>query len=114
MSHAIGAIKFKDGTLRFYEYDGTSDVVLSHHYATTKEVRDNWRNGSWLYCECGSEEDVMLYSSYGYGFYIEGKACKTCKSVHTLEYDFDVIECDETEDWEKKIDWNNSGWIKKQ
>ncbi len=43
MSHATGALKFKDGTIRYYEYGGTSDVVLSHHYATTQEVGDNWR-----------------------------------------------------------------------
>lgn len=32
MSHANGAIKFNDGLIRYYEYDGTSDYVISHHY----------------------------------------------------------------------------------
>ena len=57
MSHAIGMIKFKDGKIRFYEYNGTSDVPISHHYNTRHEVNDNWRNHEWLDCECGEEED---------------------------------------------------------
>lgn len=103
MSHAWGAIKFKDNTIRYYEYDGTSDVVLSHHYATMQEVSDNWRKGEWLECTCGNEEPVSIYASYGYGFYIDGMACKNCNSVRSNESDFDIIERDETQDWVKEL-----------
>jgi len=106
MSHATGALKFKDGTIRYYEYNGTSDIVLSHHYATTQEVSDNWRNGTWLDCECGREEPVSIFTSYGDGYYIDGMACKHCNSVRTNEHDFDIIEREEIEDWAKKLlDW---------
>lgn len=103
MSHTTGALKFKDGSIRFYEYNGTSDVVLSHHYATAEEVSENWRKGEWLECTCGGEEPVSIYSDYGGGFYIDGKACKSCCSVQSNESDFDIIERNETEDWAKEL-----------
>ena len=102
MSHTSGAIKFQDGTIRFYEYNGTADIVLSHHYATIEEVSDNWRSGTWSDCTCGGEEPVNIFSGYGGGFYLNGKACKTCNSIDT-EYQFDIIERDEQEDWAKTI-----------
>jgi hypothetical protein len=106
MSHALGALKFEDGTIRYYEYDGTSDIVLSHHYATEEEVSENWREGEWLDCSCGKEESVSIFTKYGYGFYIDGKACKNCNSVASNEFYFDVIERDEQEDWAKTLlDW---------
>ena len=80
MSHATGALKFKDGTIRYYEYDGTSDVVLSHHYKTIEEVSDNWREGEWLDCNCGKEEPVSIYTTYGGGFYLEGRLVKIVKA----------------------------------
>ena len=101
MSHSSGALKFKDGTIRYYEYDGTADVVLSHHYATPEEVSDNWRNGEWLDCICGEEEPVNIFTSYGGGYYIEGFACKKCNSVRSKERDFDIIEREEQDDWAK-------------
>ena len=103
MSHATGAIRFKDNTIRYYEYNGTSDVVLSHHYATTKEVGDNWRDGEWLDCKCGGEEPVSIYTQYGGGYYIDGVACKKCNSVTSNDADFDMIESDETEHWAKEM-----------
>lgn len=103
MSHSLGAIKFKDGTIRYYEYNGTSDVVISHHYKTREEVDDNWRNHTWLECTCKKEEPVMIYTSYGFGFYIEGKACKECNSVESNDSDFDLIEWYETDDWAKEL-----------
>lgn len=103
MSHATGAIKFKDNTIRYYEYNGTSDVVISHHYKTLDEVSENWRKGEWLECECGKEESVSIFTQYGSGYYIEGKACKRCNSVRSNESDFEIIGREETEDWANKI-----------
>jgi hypothetical protein len=90
MSHAHGLIRFKkDGEIKHYEYDGTADVVLSHHYDTHEEVSDNWRKGEWMYCKCGNKEDVDIYSTYGPGFCLVGKACRTCKSISSnIEQDF--------------------------
>jgi hypothetical protein len=103
MSHSTGAIKFKDETIRYYEYNGTSDVVISHHYKTLDEVSENWKQGEWVECGCGKEESVSLYTQYGGGFYIEGIACKTCLSVRSKDSDFDIIESNETNHWAKEI-----------
>mgnify|MGYP003649546544 FL=1 len=103
MSHATGSIKFEDNTIRYYEYNGTCDVVISHHYKTLDEVSENWRKGEWLECTCGEEEPVSIFTQYGDGYYIEGKACKKCNSVRSNESDFEIIEREETEDWANKI-----------
>lgn len=80
----MGAILFPDDHIRYYEYNGTCDVPISHHYETPQEVRDNWRKHDWLTCECGGEEDVEVYSDYGGGFYFDGKACMRCGSLHAV------------------------------
>jgi len=106
MSHAMGQIKFKDGTIRYYEYNGTFDVPISHHYATTDEVSKNWREHEWLDCTCGKEEDVSIYTCYGGGFYLKGKACKKCNSVRQ-EYSEDgeitIIDRKNTDDWANRL-----------
>jgi hypothetical protein len=103
MSHSLGALKFKDGTIRYYEYNGTSDIVISCHYETVQEVLDNWRSYKRNDCKCNNEEDVSIYTSYGNGFYIDGKACKICNSVRPNDCDFDIIEKDDTYDWAKSL-----------
>lgn len=109
MSHAIGAIKFGDGLIRFYEYNGTSDYVISYHYRTPDQVSENWRSSKHVECDCGEEEPVSIYSSYGGGFYMDGYACKFCNSVRTEHpYDFDTIEREDMkEDWEKFVNWES-------
>ena len=104
MSHVSGAIKFKDETVMFYEYDGTSDICISHLYKTMKEVVGNWRKSAWLKCICGSEEDVEIYSSYGYGKLFKGKACKKCLSL-THEIDFETI-------WRGKTEKDIPNWVR--
>ncbi|SMC52774.1 hypothetical protein [Pedobacter nyackensis] len=98
MSNVTGAIKFKDGTIRFYEYYGTSDVCSTKHYSTQKEVADNWRSYPSNRCSCEGLEPVSIYSSYGGGFYLDGFACKNCEAL-AHDPDFDMIEREDTEDW---------------
>lgn len=44
MSHAIGAVKFKnDNKIMYYEYDGTSDVVLPKLHLNIEGVNEEWR-----------------------------------------------------------------------
>ena len=43
MSHASGKVKFKDGTIRYVEYNGTCDSIYPLSYKTKKEMNDNWR-----------------------------------------------------------------------
>jgi len=82
MARTMGAIRFSDGTIRYYEYNGTSDVVMSFHYETKEEVSENWRSNKWANCQCGKLENVDIYTAYGVGFYIgDGQACKACNSI---------------------------------
>lgn len=83
MSHASGAVRFNDGLVMFYEYNGTCDVCISHLYETMQGVMDNWRKSEWMDCNCSEgEEAVEVYSSYGGGFSFSGEACKKCKSLN--------------------------------
>lgn len=82
MSHSLGALKFaSDNKVMFYEYNGTSDVCISHLYDTIKEVSNNWGNHDWLSCACDKSEPVEIYSNYGGGFYWKGKACRACFAI---------------------------------
>jgi len=66
------------------------------------EFLDNWRKGEWVECTCGNEEPVNIFSDYGGGFYLEAKACRCGNSIDH-EYDFDIIEREEQEDWANNI-----------
>lgn len=106
MSSCIGAIKFRDGEIRYYEYDGTVDCVTSHSYRTPQEVWDSLHNHLICECTCGHEEACSIYSPYGSGFYIEGKACKLCCSIRPGEVNegyFDIIAPQDTDDWAKDV-----------
>ena len=43
MSHANGAIRFKDGTVMHFEYNGTVDMAISILYETQDEMLENWK-----------------------------------------------------------------------
>lgn len=84
MSHAVGAVKFADGEILFYEYNGTSDVAIPQLWPTTQEVDDNWRSGEWRNCQCAPvavHEPVSIMTTYGGGFYWNGRACRQCMSI---------------------------------
>jgi hypothetical protein len=88
MSHASGAVRFKDGVVKFYEYNGTSDVCISHLYDSMKAMLAHWRKGQWMACACPEGmEDVEIYSSYGGGFTFPGKACRKCSALYGGSYD---------------------------
>ena len=102
MSHSAGKVRFKDGKIMFYEYNGTIDACISHIYDSSAEMSKNWRKHAWNICSCGGEEQVEIYSGYGDGFYFKGRACRQCKSLqdtsltHTdyngfVEDDYDVV-----------------------
>ena len=83
MSHAVGECRFKDKTIYYFEYDGTSDITLPELYSNQEDLNDNWRkNIDWqnvhklIKDAKDDSEDVELYSSYGYGFTYKGIASK--------------------------------------
>lgn len=81
MSHSSGTVRFKDDVAYWFEYDGTSDVCIPQLYKTYKEHVDNWRNGAWIKCTCGKDEDATIHADYGGGFSWEGKACRHCMCI---------------------------------
>jgi hypothetical protein len=99
----MGAVRFSDGQVWFYEYNGTSDYTISHLYATPKEVSENWRSDNDLGdCKCGRAEELEAYTNYGGGYYLEVKACKHCKTI-VSEPDFDIIESNDTDHWAREF-----------
>lgn len=113
MSHSSGKVRFKDGGIMHYEYNGTSDVCISSLYPTFDEMWVNWRNHEWKICTCDKEEEVEIYSGYGGGFYFIGNACKQCLSLRATslpdffwgeeEYkNYDVEDREDVDD-----DWAN-------
>jgi len=88
MSHASGQVKFKDGEVMFFEYNGTSDVYIPTLFRTAEELNDNWRGDHWKECVCGKAEDVLVYTSYGGGWTVPWRACKSCMGMTPgLDYD---------------------------
>lgn len=84
MSHSSGRVKFKDGTIMHFEYDGTVDICMNPLFDTYEEMDKNWRNYSISRndkCTCGNEETAEIATCYGGGFYWVGKACKYCKLI---------------------------------
>jgi len=84
MSHASGEVFAADGSRRlgWFEYNGTVDVACSRIFDTHEELQANWRKDAMRKCDCGqSSVEVVLYSSYGYGFYWTAKACLQCKAI---------------------------------
>ena len=70
MSHAMGAVRFPDGLILYYEYDGTSDFVISCLHDSKGEVKAEWRKHSPRICTCPIDkmETVEIYADYGNGF----------------------------------------------
>lgn len=83
MSHAHGKVVFEDKLVLYYEYDGTSDIVLPKLWDTPQEVSDHWREPEPFSrkCTCGKDEPVLIDTDYGYGYHWNGKACRHCKVI---------------------------------
>lgn len=98
MSHSNGLIKFQDGEVWHYEYNGTCSVVVSRIYPTNKEMLSNWRNHEWKECSCGCSEKVEVWSGYGGGFMMTGVACRKCNSLD-VEDVYEMMGDSITEKW---------------
>lgn len=82
MSHAAGLVRFSDGTVKWCEYNGTSDVMLPALFDTQDQLVQNWRKQGWHDCLCvDTHEPVEIYSSYGSGYHWSGQACRSCKLI---------------------------------
>ncbi len=82
MSHSCGQVRFNDGLIKHFEYNGTTDVCIPILYPTFEEMDKYWRSSKWMKCICNKEsESVIIAVSYGNGFSWEGKACKYCNVI---------------------------------
>lgn len=82
MSHANGQVRFQDGLILHFEYNGTSDVCISNLRDTNEEVWSHWRQQEWLKCDCGRDEEVEIANDYGDGSWSpNGKACRHCRAI---------------------------------
>ncbi|WP_270545605.1 hypothetical protein [Clostridium butyricum] len=109
MSNGKGQVRFSDGNIKYFEYNGNSDICRPKLYDTFDEMIDNWRKPyvsmelnnrtddkkSWFkkifrtnkdnnkeQSTCNhSEEDIELYTDYGGGFYWKGTACRKCNMI---------------------------------
>lgn len=107
MSHSSGQVKFPDGLIMHFEYDGTCDIAINHLYDTAEEMHENWRaknrrNG----CTCKKDEPVEIAASYGDGTEWTGKACRTCKAFTEgtfYEFDTNFISDGLPDWWEKPV-----------
>lgn len=81
MGHSIGAVKFNDDKILYYEYNGSVSVVLPKLYETEDDVHDNWRENPAADCVCGNDEAVRIMTTYGGGFSWNGRACRSCYAI---------------------------------
>ncbi len=84
MSHAYGQVRFCNGTVMHFEYDGTTDRCINPLRDTVKEVVKNWRKyiDSEKTCTCDQDEEpVEIATDYGDGHHWHGMACKACKVI---------------------------------
>lgn len=119
MSHSIGAIQFKsDKKILFYEYDGTSDVVIPSLWETQEEVSEHWRkydgpkecirNKFFPNVEGHNHEDVEIISTYGFGFHWQGKACRECMVITDGLL---LMDIDTTDDYPSWSPWQREKWM---
>lgn len=82
MSHANGQVRFPDGLVLHFEYNGTVDVCISNLRNTNVEVWEHWRQQEWLECKCGRDEQVDIANDYGGGSWSpNGRACRHCRAI---------------------------------
>lgn len=101
MSHVNGMVRFSDGVVMHYEYDGTSDVTVSALWDTYEEMLAHWRGDDWNDCRCGHDESVRLFTTYGGAFHWDGRACRHCRAITEglMPFDDDKSIEDGTPDW---------------
>lgn len=99
MSHAHGQCRFPDGTVKFFEYNGTGNTCMRQLRNSREEVVDHWREANWAECTCGRDEPVTLACDYADGSHWPGRACLHCMAISfDSEADFDEATGDQSKD----------------
>lgn len=102
MSRASALVRFPDGTIKHGIYNGTADVMWDVLWDSCK---DAWRGWGLYYntiehrladnslsCHCSGQVDVEIYSSYGGGYWWEGKGCQKCMVITNGLDPYDPME----------------------
>ena len=76
MSHGYGQVRFEDGLVLHFEYNGTADIVYPALWDSMREVTEHWRAADvdFSYCGCAGES-VEACSTYN-GCHWEATACR--------------------------------------
>lgn len=92
MSHSSGTVTFSDGTILFFEYNGTVDCIASPAlWDTLEDVEAYWRKGVKRECVCGNPPEIAeVNSGYGNGEAWGAPACKCCKVILDLRGPGDI------------------------
>ncbi len=105
MSHENGEVRFNDGSIKHFEYNGTSDICIPKLYDTYDEMIDNWKkyNSKENNCE-HFEEPIEIYTRYRGGFYWNGVACRKCMMIIKGDEPFedDIAYTDGIPEWAEK------------
>jgi hypothetical protein len=99
MTHAIGAVRFGNGIIRWFDYNGTTDVCEPYLVERPDEVR--FREMPWRRCICGRDEPVEIANDYGGGTWWWGRACDSCRAITAgLSWDAEIFSVhDELPAW---------------
>lgn len=76
MSSAGGKVRFNDGMVMYFRYDGTCDICQSQLFETEEERNTKWRKEDDFVAGNYKWESVIIANNYAYGYYWEGKATK--------------------------------------
>lgn len=81
MSDTIIKVKFEHNhviEVLYGRYDGISDIA----YNDLQEAPEGWSElDNNNECICGNDEEVIIATEYGHGYYWSGRACKKCKCI---------------------------------
>jgi hypothetical protein len=80
MSHAFGAVRFPDGTIYFFGYDGDTHGCSGRLYKTEQEVVDRWfkpLKGKCQNCMRQEAVGIMALGTEPFGNW-KGIACRGC------------------------------------
>jgi hypothetical protein len=109
VSHTQGKVYIDSKLFGYFEWNGTSDVIIPRVYKTNEELQANWRTedekqAGWdLVKDCPHRSDgqivvdAILYTDYGDGFHWKGQVCIECMVItsNLMPTNWDRIDPDQ-------------------
>jgi hypothetical protein len=99
MSNSIGKIRFSDGQILFFKYNGTYNAAINALYEDQDSAWGAESKNKDCKCSSGSEK-VEIATDYGGGIRWTGFACRNCSLLtngSTDPYRTEYAESDEDE-----------------